>query len=220
MSLASSAVVIGAGLAGTQTVAALRLHGFSGHITVVGAEGIPPYDRPPLSKELFSRPGPAWLSDELGADLTTLADEVLLDDEARSIVPGSGQAASTVTTAGGRTLTADVVVVACGATPVRPTGWDAASTLHSAADADRLRARLVPGAHLVCIGAGWIGAELAGAAVAAGCTVTVVEAAAVPLQRQLGKAVGAHLSPWYAAAGVTLLTDSLVDAVEIGRAHV
>ena len=54
---------------------------------------------------------------------------------------------------------------------------------------------------------------------AAGCTVTVVEAAAVPLQRQLGEAVGAHLSPWYAAAGVTLLTDSLVDAVDASGVH-
>ena len=59
---AGSVVVVGAGLAGAQTVAALRTHGFTGRVTLLGAEGVPPYDRPPLSKELLSRPEPAWLT--------------------------------------------------------------------------------------------------------------------------------------------------------------
>lgn len=221
-------VVVGAGLAGTQTAAALRAHGFTGHLTVLGAEGLPPYDRPPLSKELFTRTSPAWLTDELGVDLAALADELVLDDAATHLEPpekdqpaasaahasdAAAPPAPAVLTASGRRISADVVVLACGSVPVRPAGWESAVTLHSAADADHLRARLVPGAHLVCIGAGWIGAELAGVAADAGCEVTVVEAASVPLHRQLGPAVGAHLTSWYAAAGVTLLAGTPVVGV-------
>lgn len=208
-----SVLVVGAGLAGTQTAAALRAHGFIGHLTVLGAEGIAPYDRPPLSKELFTRRSPAWLADELGADLTQLADEVLLDDAARhlELTPTPSTA---VVTSSGRRLSADVVVLACGSEPVRPAGWTDAVTLHGTADADHLRSRLVPGSRLVCIGAGWIGAEVAGVAAHAGCEVTVVEAAGVPLHRQLGPVVGAHLTSWYAAAGVTLLTGAPVVSVD------
>ena len=228
-----SVLIVGAGLAGAQTAAALRAHGFTGHLSVLGAEGLAPYDRPPLSKELFTRTTPAWLADELGADLLTLADDVVLDDPAirldlagRTISTNStdptglestGPRAGVVT-ASGRRIDADVLVLACGSVPVRPPGWADAVTLHTAADAAHLRDRLVPGAHLVCIGAGWIGAEVAGAAVQAGCEVTVVEAADVPLHRQLGPTVGAHLSRWYADAGVTLVAGTPVVGVDSAHA--
>src|SRR5262249_48585959 len=61
---------------------------------------------------------------------------------------------------------------------------------------------LVPGARLVVIGAGWIGAELATVAAARGCTVTVIEAAAAPLAGAIGAEVGAATAPWYEQAGV------------------
>jgi 3-phenylpropionate/trans-cinnamate dioxygenase ferredoxin reductase subunit len=43
--------VIGAGLAGFTVSARLRALGYGGRITLFGAEGVPPYDRPPLSKK-------------------------------------------------------------------------------------------------------------------------------------------------------------------------
>ncbi|MCP4818439.1 MAG: FAD-dependent oxidoreductase, partial [Shimia sp.] len=44
-------VVIGAGQAGSSCVAKLRNSGFEGDITLIGAEPVPPYQRPPLSKK-------------------------------------------------------------------------------------------------------------------------------------------------------------------------
>ncbi|MFI9487630.1 NAD(P)/FAD-dependent oxidoreductase [Promicromonospora sp. NPDC052451] len=211
----SSVVVVGAGLAGAQTAAALRTHGFEGHLTVLGAEGLPPYDRPPLSKELFKRTEPVWLADDLGIDLPALADDLRLADPAVRLRVDREHVV--VRTASGDDVEADAVVLACGSAPVRPAGWDAAVTLHTAADADRLRAALVPGARLVVVGAGWIGAEIAGVAAGAGARVTVVEAGPVPLERQLGRRVGGLLTPWYDDAGVTLLTDIAVDQVLAGR---
>jgi 3-phenylpropionate/trans-cinnamate dioxygenase ferredoxin reductase component len=212
----SSVVVVGAGLAGAQTSAALRQHGFEGHLTVLGAEGLPPYDRPPLSKELLKRTEPVWLADDLGIDLTALVDDLRLADPATRLEADREQVV--VRTASGADVVADAVVLACGSAPLRPAGWDAAMTLHTAGDAERLRAAAVPGTRIVVVGAGWIGAEVAGVAAGAGAQVTVVEAGPVPLERQLGRRVGGLLAPWYDAAGVTLVTDVAVEKVLPGPA--
>jgi len=206
-----SVLVVGAGLAATRTVAELRERGFDGQVVVLGAEPLAPYDRPPLSKHLLDRPNPVWLRDELGSDLLTLADEVHLATPARGL---------TVTDVGAAVLAddgirhADAVVVASGAHAVRPPGWEAALTLHTAADAEVLRSALAPGVRLVVIGAGWIGAEVAGVAAAVGVDVVVVEATADPLGAALGPTVGALTAPWYEAAGVRLLRGAHV--VEVG----
>ncbi|MCB7136659.1 NAD(P)/FAD-dependent oxidoreductase [Cellulosimicrobium marinum] len=205
-----SVAVVGAGLAGARTVAALRSLGFEGTVTLLGAEGVAPYDRPPLSKELLDRPGPAWLSDELGIDVTALVDDLRLDDPAVALGTGSDDARPAVRTRSGGQVVADAVVLAVGSEPLRPAGWEAARVLHTADDAAALRALVRPGARLVVVGAGWIGAEVAGVAAGAGALVTVVEAGRAPLERQLGGVVGAHLARWYDDAGVRLVTGSAV----------
>ena len=49
-------VIVGAGHAGGSAAALLRQYGWQGPITLIGAEPVPPYQRPPLSK--------AWLKGE------------------------------------------------------------------------------------------------------------------------------------------------------------
>ena len=205
----SSVVVVGAGLAAAAAVAALRAEGFAGRLTVLGAEGLAPYDRPPLSKQLLSRTAPVWLADDLGLALT--ADDVRLAEPATALeVTDDGV---TVTTAGGD-VRADAAVLATGAHAVLPPSLAGALVLHTAADADALRPFVRPGARLVVIGAGWIGAEVAGVAAAAGVEVTVVEAGPAPLAAALGPSVGALTTDWYGAAGIRLLTGTTV--VEAG----
>ena len=212
----ASIVVVGAGLAGAQTVSALRTHGYDGRVTLVGAEGCPPYDRPPLSKELLTRTDPAWLSDELGVDVTLLADDVRLADRAVGLeVREDGVVVRTLGTDGtDGTIRADAVVLACGSRPVRPTSWSEALVLHTAAEAAVLRARLATARRLVVVGAGWIGAEVAGVVAAGGTAVTVVEAAPAPLSAPLGADVGTLTAPWYVDAGVDLLTGVSVATVD------
>ncbi|MBE1874762.1 NAD(P)/FAD-dependent oxidoreductase [Myceligenerans pegani] len=206
-----SITIVGAGLAGAQTAAALRSHGFTGHLSILGAEGVPPYDRPPLSKELLIRTDPLWISDDLGVDLSVLADDVRLDDPATRLTVTREGVATRV--ASSDTIGSDAVVLACGAEPVIPPGWDAAAVLHDHRDAEALRAAIAPGMRLVIVGAGWIGAEVAGVAAGAGAEVTVVEAGTAPLERQLGGTVGAHLAPWFTEAGVRLVTGTSVEKV-------
>ncbi len=213
-----SVVVVGAGLAGAQSVVALRHAGFDGHLTLLGAETLAPYDRPPLSKHLLDRTSPTWLSDELGVDALALADDVRRGTTAVGLSVREDEATVTLAdgttpAAGPGTVTADAVVLATGAHAVRPPGWEAALTLHTAPDADALRTRLRPGTRLVVVGAGWIGAEVAGVAASAGVHVTVVEADPTPLRAALGDRVGALTVPWYADAGVELHTGAPVAQV-------
>src|SRR5262249_21800864 len=108
------------------------------------------------------------------------------------------------------------LVVATGAVPVTLPGPGRQLFLRTYDDALALRALLRPGLRLGLVAAGWIGAELATAAAAAGCQVTVVEAGPAPLAAALGAQAGARTAPWYERAGVVLRTGTAVESVQHG----
>jgi 3-phenylpropionate/trans-cinnamate dioxygenase ferredoxin reductase subunit len=199
-------VVVGAGLAGLRTVEELRRRGYAGQITLIGAERRLPYDRPPLSKQLMA----GTVDDTtLREDLAPLGAELRLGE--------------TATAVDGHVLHTDrgeyrfgALVIATGSVPVRLPGPGPQRVLRTLDDALQLRARLRPGLRLVIVGAGWIGAEIATAAAARGCRVTVVEAGPAPLAAALGTPAGAVTAGWYAAAGVQLRLGEPVASVENG----
>ena len=199
-------VVVGGGLAGLRTVEELRARGYAGAVTLVGAEDRPPYDRPPLSKRLMA----GQLDDTtLREDVQTLGLELRLGEPATGLDDGVLR-----TDRGEHRF--DRLVLATGATPVALPGQGGQRFLRTMDDALALRARLRPGMRLAIVGAGWIGAELATAAAARGCRVTVVEAAATPLAAALGGEIGGLTAGWYAAAGVDLRLGQAVDSVQPG----
>jgi 3-phenylpropionate/trans-cinnamate dioxygenase ferredoxin reductase subunit len=198
-------VVVGAGMAGLQTVVALRDKGYAGPLTLLGAEDEPPYDRPPLTKAL--------LRGEV--DSTAFeADWAALDVDLRLGVR--------VTAVGDRRLVTDAgevaferCVLATGAEPRRLAGT--ATTLRTRTDAMALRSALRPGARLAIVGAGWIGAEVATAAVGAGAQVTVLEGLGAPLASALPVEIGSRMLPWW--AGVDLRLGTAVEAVDAREVH-
>jgi 3-phenylpropionate/trans-cinnamate dioxygenase ferredoxin reductase component len=209
-------VIAGGGLAGLRTVEELRSGGFEGPITMLAAESRPPYDRPPLSKAaLAGEPDAAELEAEL--DTTLSADFGALQVDLHLGEPATGLhlAAARVRTESGE-YPYDRLVLATGAVPIVLPGPGRQRFLRTHEDALELRARLQPGVRLVIVGAGWIGAELATAAAARGCQVTVVEGGPTPLAAAIGADVGARTAPWYAAAGIDLRTSALVESVEDG----
>ena len=201
-----SVVVVGGGLAGLRTVEELRTRGYAGTITLIGAEDRPPYDRPPLSKKLMF----GELDDTtLRADLSDLEAQVRLGETATGLVGG------VLRTDRGE-YRFDALVLATGAYPVALPGPGRQRFLRTIDQALEIRALLVPGLQLVIVGAGWIGAELATAAAARGCRVTVLEAAEAPLAHAVGPEVGALTAGWYAAAGVDRRLGPAVASVEPG----
>ncbi len=203
-------VVVGAGLAGLQTVVALRSAGFAGRLSLVGAEDRAPYDLPPLSKAMLSG---AAENSSLEADWAALDVDLRLGERALRLADGTLQ-----TDRG--TLAWDGLVLAVGAEPARLPGGGrgagagsrAVLTLRTHDDAVRLRSHLLPGARLVIVGAGWIAAEVATAAVAAGVEVTVLEAARAPFAAALPEDVGARLALLWSA--IDLRLNSTVAIVE------
>ncbi|MFC3981267.1 MULTISPECIES: NAD(P)/FAD-dependent oxidoreductase [Streptosporangium] len=196
-------VVVGAGLAGVRSVEALRARGFAGTITLMGEEAHRPYDRPPLSKSVL-----------LGETDSTVVDSDLdaLEVDFRPGVAAKGLRPGVVETTEGE-VAYDGLVIATGARPVRLRGDGEQHVLRTIDDALALRERLVAGVRVAVIGAGWIGAEVATAAHRAGCEVTVVEAADLPLSQALG-AVGGHTARWYEQAGVELRLGVQVASVD------
>jgi len=199
---------VGGGLAGLRTVEELRAAGYRGDLTMIAAENRPPYDRPPLSKQFM-----AGLVDSttlrLGHELDALGADIRLAERAERLDDG------VVRTDRGE-YPFDRLVIATGARPITLPGSGSQRFLRSFDDALALRGRLVTGAKLVIIGAGWIGAELATAAAARGCEVTVVEASGAPLTAAVGAEVGAVTTAWYERAGVELLLGQPVELVSDG----
>jgi 3-phenylpropionate/trans-cinnamate dioxygenase ferredoxin reductase component len=198
-------VVAGAGLAGLRTCAELRERGLTGPITLIGAETRPPYDRPPLSKKVLTD----------GVDPSLHADFGALEVDFRPGEAATGMDAEALATSRDK-YPYDRLVLATGAVPVTLPGPGPQRFLRNYDDALALRALFRPGLRLAIVGAGWIGAELATAAAAAGCEVTVVEAGPAPLTAAVGAPVGAQTSRWYAAAGVRLRTGLAVESVQPG----
>jgi 3-phenylpropionate/trans-cinnamate dioxygenase ferredoxin reductase subunit len=195
-------VVVGAGLAGMQTVLALRRQGYDGSLVLLGAERHPPYDRPPLSKSILL--GKAEDVD-LPFDTVALRADLRLGTAATALRDG------VVETSAGE-LPYDGLVIATGSEPVRLPGAGALY-LRTRDDSHALREKLLAGGRVVIVGAGWIGAEVATAAAAYGCQVTVVEQAATPVSHALPPEVGGHFAAWYAQAGVELLLGERVELV-------
>jgi NADPH-dependent 2,4-dienoyl-CoA reductase/sulfur reductase-like enzyme len=199
----SSVLIVGAGLAGTRCAETLRAEGYGGKLVLVGDEHLPPYERPALSKEylagtkpeedLLLRAPSSWAEREI--ELRLGQRVVHIDARQRS-----------ATTVGGEEVGWDVLVLATGARPrLLPFPVpDGVHTLRTVADARMLRAALVPGAHLVVVGGGFVGAEVASTAIALGVRVTMLEALATPFERTLGPVLGRLLAERYRSYGVDL----------------
>ena len=183
-------VIVGGGLAGARAAEELRTAGFDGRVVLVAGEPVLPYERPPLSKSYLAGESPA--EDARVHDEGFYAEHAIeLRTSMRATALATG--ARTVSLADGSQLGYDRLLIATGAVPRRPPIGDG-RVLRSFADADALKAALRPGAHLVIVGAGWIGCEVAASARGLGAEVTLIEQGSAPLERVLGPRLGAFFA--------------------------
>jgi 3-phenylpropionate/trans-cinnamate dioxygenase ferredoxin reductase component len=200
-------VIAGAGLAAVRTVQQLRRRGHRGPVVMLAAERHAPYDRPPLSKAvLHGRRDETFLRFDAAAldvDLRLGQPADALDVARRLVVTGDAE------------IRFDRLVIATGADPVRLPGDGPQATLRTIDDALALRDQFRPGRRVVIIGASWIGAEVATAALARGCLVTCLESGPAPLAGALGTELGASFLPWW--RDVDLRLGVQVAAVRPGR---
>ena len=180
----SHIVVIGAGQAGASLVAQLRKNGFAGSITLVGAEPVPPYQRPPLSK--------AYLLGEMSAERLFLRPENFYGEQ--EIDLWLGQPATDIdtrartVTVGGKIIAWDRLVLTTGAVPRHlpaAIGGDLEGVfaVRTLADIDAMAPCVAQGQRVLIVGGGYIGLEAAAVCARRGVRVTLVENAHRILQR-------------------------------------
>lgn len=210
-----SCAVIGAGPAGVSAAEALRDLGFTGRLTLIGAERHVPYYRPALSKEALldePRPAPVPLRAAdfyLGRDI-----DLRLGTTATRLDPDRGVAHL----ASGERLRADTFVLATGSSPrLLGTPGDrlpGVFVLRTADDAAGVRSALDGADRVVVIGGGFIGTEVAAAAATRGHPTTIVEAGELPMSTALGPDVARLLAAAHRRRGVALRTNAAVLRLE------
>ena len=201
----SGIVVIGAGQAGSSLVAKLRGLGFEGALTLIGAESVPPYQRPPLSKKyllgemdlerLYLRPRSFY--EEQGIDLRLGTRVDAIDRNAREVVIGDAR------------LGYDQLVLTTGSAPRRLPGaiggdLDGVYTMRDLADADHMARVFRAGATVLIVGGGYIGLEAAAVAASRGLNVVLVEMAERILQRVAAEQTSAYFRALHGRHGVDI----------------
>jgi 3-phenylpropionate/trans-cinnamate dioxygenase ferredoxin reductase subunit len=197
-------VIVGASLAGAKAAEELRERGFDGRLVLVGSEPERPYERPPLSKD--------YLRGESERDKAFVHEDGFYEQHRIELLTGTAATAidpsGRVALDGGRELRFDRLLLAVGAEPrrLRVPGaeLDGVHYLRTLADCEALRARLQAGGHVVVIGAGWIGCEVAASARQRGLEVTLLEPERLPLARILGPEIGEFYRDVHAQHGVQL----------------
>ena len=208
-------VIVGAGLAGAKAAEALRKDGYDGRVRLFGSErapavhppaavqGVPPRRRgagprlrAPRGVVRGAARGPGALDDGRGAS-TRRAHEIVLD--------------------GDRRVGFDRLVIATGSEPRRldvpGADLEGVRSLRTLEDSDGLRTAAQAASHVVVIGGGWIGAEVAASIRQLGRDVTLIADTSVPLERVLGTEVGAIFGDVHAQHGVRIVANQRVVAV-------
>jgi NADPH-dependent 2,4-dienoyl-CoA reductase/sulfur reductase-like enzyme len=207
-------VIVGASLAGTRAAETLRSSGFTGTITMVGAEAHMPYDRPPLSKNYLAGD---WDEERVALRKPEALEELNLTWKLGVAASGLDTAAKTLTLANGETLTYDGLIIATGGDVRRlPNQPDIAGihTLRTLADATALRDEITEGVRVVVIGAGFIGLEAAATAKKRGADVTVLEGLEAPLIRAMGAETGAAIGAVHERNGVVVRCNVQVASID------
>jgi 3-phenylpropionate/trans-cinnamate dioxygenase ferredoxin reductase subunit len=193
----------------------LRQYGWTGPITLIGEEPIPPYQRPPLSK--------AWLKGEADAEALALRSddfyreediELRLNTRVKCIDPVGRR----VLIDGGGAVPYDRLILATGARARKlalpGSELDGVLELRTAADAERLKLALGPGRRLAVIGGGYIGLEAAASARALGAEVIVVERESRLLARVACSSLSEFFLTCHRSHGVAFALSADLAAIE------
>ena len=200
-------MVIGGGAGSAAAVAELRKQGYDGSLTLVSAENTVPYERPPLSKGfLLGTSGQVPVKDAAWYEQASV--ELILGSRAT----GLDLAARTVTLSGGAVLGYDQLLLATGVRPRVLPGLDGDGVcyLRTGEDAAALRDRMTAAGHVAVLGGGFIGCEVAAAAIRLGKRATILEALPTLLHRALGPELGDVVAGIHRDEGVDVRTGQQV----------
>jgi NADPH-dependent 2,4-dienoyl-CoA reductase/sulfur reductase-like enzyme len=207
-------LIVGGGLAGASAIEGIRERDRSGSILLLGGEADLPYDRPPLSKQLWLGKkaldeiylhGREWYAAS-GVELELGRTAARLDPAAKLVVDDLG-----------RRHRYQRLLLATGGTPRRLSipGGDLEGVCYyrTLDDFRRTRARATKGSSAVVIGGGFIGCEIAAALCQVGVTVTMLFPEPYLGYRVFPPALGRFLQQAYREHGIRVLCEDVPVAI-------
>ena len=216
----SGIVVVGAGQAGAALVAKLRSLGYTGELTLLGREPVPPYQRPPLTKK--------YLTGELTLERLFLRPESFYGEHGITLRLGTElraiDRAARRLDLGGENLGYTQLALTTGSQPRRlPAAiggnLEGVYVARDLADTDAMAPEFAPGRRVLIVGGGYIGLEAAAVAATKGLEVTLVEMA----PRILNRVAAAETADWFRTLherhGVTIIEGTGLDRL-IGTGRV
>ncbi len=210
--LSETVMLLGGGTASAAAASNLRHLGFDGRVVLVSEEDVPPYERPPLSKEV--------LAGSMASGDATIRSEEWYRDNAVELVLGTRATSidvdgSAVETDKAGTIHYDHLLIATGGRARRLPGFEGERILHlrTRDDSEDLARRLRGGNQAVVLGGGFIGCEVAATARGLGAEVTIIEMETQCLQAPLGERYGRVMTEIHRDAGCTLRLGERVTSV-------
>jgi 3-phenylpropionate/trans-cinnamate dioxygenase ferredoxin reductase component len=194
-------LIVGAGMTGDMAAKGIRDHDSDGSITMIGADPHPPYKRPLLTKGLWqgAPEEKVWREQADGVELITGRSIVSLDLAAHIAKDDSGEEYEW-----------EKLLLATGANPREIPGADGVIWYRTLDDYRRVREIATEGAHVVVIGGGFIGSELAAGLVGNGCRVTMVFPEDGIGHRLFPAGLSASVTDYYREKGVQVLAGEMV----------
>ena len=209
-----SIVIVGAGQAAAQLVLSLRQGGCKDAIRMIGDEPYAPYQRPPLSKKflterpaaetLYFRPENFWREQGVTADYGVSVTAI--DRPAKQVTFAGGQAdyGTLFLSTGTRAR----------AIPLPGVDLAGVFSLRKIDDVRRLRAPLDAAQHVVIVGGGYIGLEVAAVARGEGRAVTVLEAEDRVMKRVTSPVISNFMQDFHRSRGVEIRLGARLAAIE------
>jgi NAD(P)H-nitrite reductase large subunit len=209
-------LILGAGPAGVIAAETIRKHRPQDAITIVGEEKEPPYSRMAIPYLLIGRVGESgtWLRRDPG-HYDALRIKLV---QARATKVDAGT--RTVVLDNGQQLGFDTLLIATGATPVRPPipgiNLPGVHPCWTLVDARQIMQLAVKGARVLQMGAGFIGCIIMEALAERGVQLSVVEMGDRMVPRMMGPVAGGMIKEWCQRKGVQVFTATRVEAISPG----
>jgi NADPH-dependent 2,4-dienoyl-CoA reductase/sulfur reductase-like enzyme len=201
-------LIVGGGMTGDAACRGIRDHDPDGTIGLIGRESHPPYARPPLTKGLWAGDPEekVWRgTEELNVDLLLGREVEIIDLDLKQVRDDQGEE-----------LGYEKLLLATGGQPRTIPGGEEIVYFRTLDDYRQLRALADEQGHIVVIGGGFIGSELAASLTSNGCQVTMVFPEDGIGARIFPAELSGFVTGYYREKGVEVLTGEMVGAV-VGR---
>ena len=194
-------LIVGAGMTGDMAAKGIRAHDSDGSITMIGADPHPTYKRPLLTKGLWhgASEEKLWREPAEGVELVTGCSVVSLDLDAHTATDDAGEEYGW-----------EKLLLATGAQPREIPGADGVIWYRTLDDYHRVRKAAAEGSHVVVIGGGFIGSELAASLVGNGVRVTMLFPEPGIGHRLFPAELSASVTGYYREKGVDVRAGELV----------